>query len=332
MHRKLWFALASALLILLTACGGGGGSDDITTGGGDVSKTYLTISPSTVELNSTKDSTTISVYCNTSWEVKSEESQSWLSLKISSGTGNAALRIVAQANTGTKRTATLVFTGGGISKTCTVTQAAQSDNLTVEPTSVNFSASGETQTINISCETSWTLVNGISDWCTLSKSSGGSGTTSVNLTVSSNDTDTSRQGSLTVKGKWGSELTIYVNQEKGELATISDFSAQTGTSKTVECTFTVNSSVKVKRYGVCYSATNQTPTLDDAYVEMANDKRTGTCTVTVSGLTNATKYYLRPFVENAVGTAYGTTQECTPKSGAPGNDDNVPPSAAKKQH
>lgn len=324
-NMKQWILFATMFLMMtaLAACGGGEeGSDP------DVSKTYLDVSPKTISLLAAGDEQYITVNGNSAWEVEAPE---WLTLSQYNGNGTATVRISAEANTGDRREATLVFTGsGGKTSKCVVSQAAQADNLTVSATELVFQETGGTENVTVSCETSWAIDNNIGDWCTVSPASGAAGSATVTLTIAPNNSGAARSGSLTVRGR-NTSTTIGINQTGGNVATISNFAAVSASSSTIDCTFDVSSTVAVKKYGVCYSQTNQEPTADDGHAEVLEDKRTGTCTVTVADLEKTAKYYLRPYVVNAVGIAYGSTLECTVKSATPGNDDNIPPTAARKR-
>ena len=55
--------------------------------------------------------------------------------------------------------------------------------------------------------------------------------------------------------------------------------------------------------GVCYSSTNQKPTLADPYT--TNGGGTGAFTSNLNGLIPATLYYVRAYASNSAGTAYG---------------------------
>ena len=64
----------------------------------------------------------------------------------------------------------------------------------------------------------------------------------------------------------------------------------------------------VTAYGVCWS-TSTAPTITDS--KTSNGTGTGEFTSSVAGLTASTKYYLRAYATNNVGTAYGPTKELT---------------------
>lgn len=58
-------------------------------------------------------------------------------------------------------------------------------------------------------------------------------------------------------------------------------------------------------YGVCWSSTNQTPTTND-FKQAVTGTGTGNFSDTLTGLWAATVYYVRSYVTNSAGTAYGS--------------------------
>jgi hypothetical protein len=71
---------------------------------------------------------------------------------------------------------------------------------------------------------------------------------------------------------------------------------------------TNNGGSSVTAYGVCWS-TDTAPTTDDS--STSDGTGTGTYTSSLTGLTASTKYYLRAYATNAIGTAYGPHKEFT---------------------
>jgi hypothetical protein len=63
----------------------------------------------------------------------------------------------------------------------------------------------------------------------------------------------------------------------------------------------------VTDYGFCYSTSNTMPTTSDSKASLGQTTQTGSFTVTVTGLQGSTKYYLRAYAINSMGTAYGST-------------------------
>ncbi|MDR1881497.1 MAG: carboxypeptidase regulatory-like domain-containing protein [Prevotella sp.] len=67
----------------------------------------------------------------------------------------------------------------------------------------------------------------------------------------------------------------------------------------------------VTDYGFCYSSSNATPTTNDSKKSLGQTTQSGSFTATVSGLQTSTKYYLRAYAVNSMGTAYGGVVEAT---------------------
>jgi mannan endo-1,4-beta-mannosidase len=127
---------------------GGGITRTVAVTQGAPSTNNLTVSASTLSLASTASSGTVAVTSNVSWSVTDD--QSWLSVSPTSGSGNATLTLSATANTGTAaRSGTVTITGGSITRTIAVTQAAPSGTggncsnpVTFSGNSGNFNTAG----------------------------------------------------------------------------------------------------------------------------------------------------------------------------------------------
>ena len=70
-------------------------------------------------------------------------------------------------------------------------------------------------------------------------------------------------------------------------------------------------------YGFCYSSSNATPTLADSKLSLGSTTKLGEFTGTISGLLESTKYFVRAYATNSMGTAYGGTVELTTKVAPP---------------
>lgn len=98
-----------------------------------------------------------------------------------------------------------------------VTQAAGEAILTISKSSLTFSGSDGSSTIDVSSNDSWTAESD-SDWCTASPASG-SGNGTISVKVSANSTISSRSASLTVRNSSGSiSRTVSITQAAGEAA------------------------------------------------------------------------------------------------------------------
>lgn len=74
-----------------------------------------------------------------------------------------------------------------------------------------------------------------------------------------------------------------------------------------------NGGFAITERGICYSTTNSEPNVIDAKV--MSGKGNGSFSASLSGLSAATKYYIRAFATNENGTAYGKTESITTKDG-----------------
>ena len=142
--------------------------------------------------------------------------QAWCTASPQSGSNNGTITVNATANPESySRTATLTITGNSITRKITVTQdqKAVDYTLTVDPTSLQFGAGEETQSITVTSNDSWTVESNQS-WCKLSVSSGSSNGT-VNVTVTENTTASTRSAVITFKGtNSGVTREVNVNQDQ----------------------------------------------------------------------------------------------------------------------
>jgi glycosidase len=90
----------------------------VTGGGGS----NLTVSPTSLSLGAGAASGTINVTSNVAWTVT--DNQTWITTSVTSGSNNGSFTVSATANTGAARSGTVTVTGGGITQTINVLQAA----------------------------------------------------------------------------------------------------------------------------------------------------------------------------------------------------------------
>ena len=70
-------------------------------------------------------------------------------------------------------------------------------------------------------------------------------------------------------------------------------------------------------YGFCYSRTNLEPTVNDSKTSLGQTSQIGSYTVTMAGLQENIKYYVRAYAVNSRGVAYGTVLEATTAEAPP---------------
>jgi hypothetical protein len=157
----------------------------------------------------------VNISSNVNWEASCDAE--WLAIYSASGFGDGEMMIITDENTSDiARTATITISGGGESKTITVTQAVGATRLIVDPSTpiTDISPSGDTRTITVNSNRSWLITSAL-PWVKLSQSEG-TGNGSFSLEFAENTTNSPRSGIVTVKTVAGDVTrNIIVSQEKG---------------------------------------------------------------------------------------------------------------------
>ena len=217
-YSKQWLKALSIIICqvivgaVLTGCADEADTDSLVLSG-----EYLALSTKDVSLDGAGESKTVAVIANCQWTVTS--SDTWLTVSPASGNGSANVTLSAQANSSViaQRSATVtVSTSEGLKHTVHVLQAKNSELLAFNVEQLNFTAAGETKTLSIQSNTSWTL-QGAEDWFTLSTTQG-KGNQDIIITAKPNNSEAARQAVLTVQG---TALTARVTlRQEGEQRTI----------------------------------------------------------------------------------------------------------------
>ena len=171
---------------------GGGMSATLTLGAGERSFTA-----------DAANSKELAVTANVSWTAKS--SASWLAVKTASGGGNGKIVYNVAQNTGTaSRTGKITVSGGGLTRTFTVTQAGKSDGgkpatLTLGAGERSFTADAANwKELAVTANVPWTAKSSAS-WLTV-KTECGSGNGKIVYNVAANSGTASRSATITVTG------------------------------------------------------------------------------------------------------------------------------------
>jgi hypothetical protein len=140
----------------------------------------------------------LAVTANVAWTA--ESLASWLTVATSNGSGNGSIEYAVAANTGAgSRSGAIIVSGGGLTRTFTVTQSGVAASLELEADSKTFSpdaASG--MKLSVTANVSWTAASSVS-WLTVATTSG-SGNGSIEYAVAANPKSSSRTGTITVSG------------------------------------------------------------------------------------------------------------------------------------
>ena len=150
---------------------------------------------------------------NCNWTATSNDS--WITITSgNSGSGNGTVNYSVSENTGTTpRAGTMTIAG----QTFTVSQAGGVCSYSINPTSHSFAASGGTSSVNVMAGggCSWTATSNDS-WITITSGNSGSGSGTVNYSVSENTGSTPRAGTMTIAGQ-----TFTVSQSASVVTVIS---------------------------------------------------------------------------------------------------------------
>jgi hypothetical protein len=241
----------------------------------------LAVTPTTQSVSPIEGSFAITLTSNVAWTVNSNVA--WLSASDASGSNNATVNAIYSDNTGALRTGILTFTGGGLSRTVTVTQAAPT--LTVTPTSSTPTAAAGSFAITLTSNIPWT-VNSDADWLTVTPTSGSNnGTLTASYTA---NTDAARTGILTFTGG-GVTRTVTVTQAGPNLSVTPTTQARTSAAGSFTTTLTSNVAWTVSSDAVWLTTTvssgSNNATVTANYTANTGEARTGVLTFTGAGIT-----------------------------------------------
>ncbi|MCL2572693.1 MAG: InlB B-repeat-containing protein [Defluviitaleaceae bacterium] len=212
----------------------------ITVTGGGVTRTIpvsqaaqagsLSLSLTTWTPSHTADSISVNVFSNGQWTVSSNAT-SWLTVTPASNTGNRPFTISVTANTGASaRSGTITVTGGGVTRTVSVTQSAQpaqAATLNLSQSTWNPASVASNVNITVTSNRTWSVSSNATSWLTVSPSSGANnGAFTINATA--NTGSTSRTGTITVTAPGATTRTISVIQAAAVNVTVT-FNANGGT-------------------------------------------------------------------------------------------------------
>lgn len=107
----------------------------------------LSVSPSSLTFTSAGGSNNVGITSNVSWSAS--DNQSWISVTPSGGSNNGSVSVSVSANAGAQRSGSVTISGGGLTRTVSVTQAAgaiqtkyEAENATLNGTTVSASNPG----------------------------------------------------------------------------------------------------------------------------------------------------------------------------------------------
>ena len=156
----------------------------------------LDVDKTSLSFNAEGGTQTFQITSNIKWKITS--SNSWLSVRTSSGSGNASVIATAEVNnTSKERTATLTINGSeGNASPVTITISQAVGNISVSPTSASLlSEKGSTTNLVVLATGKWEL-KGVPEWLHTTASSGVGQTTITLTALSDNFSDEERTATL----------------------------------------------------------------------------------------------------------------------------------------
>ncbi len=250
-------------------------------------KLNLTLKQKNRAVGDTAGSTTFDVTSNVTWMVN--DNAEWLTVIPEFATNNDVLTATYTENTTTsQRVGTITVTGGGITRTVTVTQAAGSAILTVTPSTRSVTNASGSTTFTVESNTNWT-VNDDAEWLTVSPTSGNNSKT-LTATFTENIATNQRVGTITVTGGGITRTVIVIQSAGSEILTVTP-SNKSVTNASGSTTFTVESNTNwsvnddATWLTVSPASGNNNETLIATYTEnTTTSQRVGTITVISGGI------------------------------------------------
>jgi len=125
---------------------------------------------------------------------------------------------------------------------------------------------------------------------------------------------------VTATNGGGTSTSVFTILINADFPTVKTYGATASGATTATCNGSINSfgtSTNPSAYGVCYSSTNSTPTTADNVINNGATSTTGDFTVSLTGLTPLTQYYVRAYATTTGGTTYGDIVVFTTTQAAP---------------
>lgn len=175
-----------------------------------ISATQMTASPqlstdhSYLSFDGKSSTQTITVTSNFDW--KANTTNEWISLRRE---GNKLHITVTENNSGYRRWASVDISG---KKSATINIEQQTAHMTISESSLNFGNTAGTITLSVDAEARWTATSS-NYWIQVSPTTGDSGKSTVEISVSANESISDRNGWIYFKIGATTEITIPVKQK-----------------------------------------------------------------------------------------------------------------------
>lgn len=173
---------------------------------------FLEVTPLTIQFGKEGGESPITIGCDTDWFVDADAD--WLTVTPSTGSGNATVTVLAEANPiSESRTTLFTVKSGALFYEVTVQQEAGDEPVSISfvPDVVNAPYTGPFVNVTLTSNTSWTLEEDC-DWITL-LTTGGEGDATFDIVVDANENPEERTGYVNAKHNGQVLATLTVVQE-----------------------------------------------------------------------------------------------------------------------
>ena len=182
------------ILGLMTACGGDGGD----TPDSPASSVTVTVNPETLSSGPEANVLELKVTAGADWAVRTDAD--WVTLSPSGGLKDkeTTIRVSVKANdTMDEKNADInIVSGGKVVKSVALVQSYVKQAAPSVKT-LSAGAQGATLDLTVTSNADWTLTSA-QDWISAAPAQGGKGDTKVAVTIKANDTESTREGTLTL--------------------------------------------------------------------------------------------------------------------------------------
>lgn len=325
--NRIYLVIFSSILLFVSSCVKSEGDENMPKAGSD----YLEVNEK-ILIKGEQTSTTLSIDAsdNCNWTVSCSDALV-SNISPSSGKGNGSVTITTTANPSalSSRSATILVknSSGAIDRKITFTQAASDEYIELSDTVMEISSKGETRNVTIRSNTLWTVTGG-ADWINIDEEKKeGENNGDIRMTIAENTSEADREAVVTVTGKNGTSKKISIKQIRATKTDVADPQISNVTQTTAVVSFSYSSNKDVTIYGICYS-TKENPTRENATnISQAptndEEKKGGAPSISLTGLTVGTKYYVRAYAMNGEEIKYSpTVKSFTTANDWPGEDDN----------
>lgn len=320
--NRIYLVIFSSILLFASSCVKSEVDENMPKAGSD----YLEVNEN-IFIKGEQTSTTLSIDAsdNCNWTVSCSDALV-SNISPSSGKGNGSVTITTTANPSalSSRSATISVknSNGAIVREISFTQSASDEYIELSETEMEISSKGETRNVTISSNTLWTVTGG-ADWINIDEGKKeGENDGDIRMTIAENTSEADREAVVTVTGKNGTTKTISIKQIRATFTTISVPQISDVTQTSAIVSFTFDSNKDVTSYGVCYSTSNN-PTIEDATnISEKGSSKQGSPSISLTGLTVGTTYYVRAYVINGEEVKYSNSVSFATANDWPGEDDN----------